>query len=101
MNLLGYTSTSLLREEQALNAKLRDALTKERAKYTALKKQFDILSENFDEQRADYLKCIKEKANLVQQVKKTNERYDAFVTVTGTNFATHFDRVLKKRKVLD
>ena len=36
---------------------------------------------------------------LTEDLQKTNDRYDAFVTVSGTNFATHFDRVLKKRKV--
>jgi chromosome segregation ATPase len=36
---------------------------------------------------------------LTATLKQTNERYDAFVTVSGTNFAHHFERVLKKRKV--
>jgi chromosome segregation ATPase len=36
---------------------------------------------------------------LSATLKQTNERYDAFVTVSGTNFANHFERVLKKRKV--
>ena len=36
---------------------------------------------------------------LEATLKQTNERYDAFVTVSGTNFANHFERVLKKRKV--
>ncbi len=127
MNLLGYTSTSLLREEQALNAKLRDSNEKLhgvnrrlRAEITALKKQLENVSNSFETQRTDYLKCIKEKKlalsekaklikqmdsylksneELVEQLEKTNDRYDAFVTVTGTNFAAHFDRVLKKRKV--
>ena len=36
---------------------------------------------------------------LTENLQKTNDRYDAFVTVSGTNFANHFERVLKKRKV--
>ena len=36
---------------------------------------------------------------LTEELKKVNERYDAFVTVSSTNFASHVDRVLKKRKV--
>lgn len=36
---------------------------------------------------------------LTEDLQKTNDRYDAFVTVSGTNFANHFERVLKKRKV--
>jgi chromosome segregation ATPase len=36
---------------------------------------------------------------LTEELKKVNDRYDAFVTVSGTNFASHVDRVLKKRKV--
>lgn len=43
---------------------------------------------------------LKEKVEeLTDTLQKTNERYDAFVTVSATNFANHFDRVLKKRKV--
>ena len=38
---------------------------------------------------------------LETTLKQTNERYDAFVTVSGTNFAHHFERVLKKRKVAE
>ena len=38
---------------------------------------------------------------LEATLKQTNERYDAFVTVSGTNFANHFERVLKKRKVAE
>jgi predicted nucleic acid-binding Zn-ribbon protein len=38
---------------------------------------------------------------LEATLQKTNERYDAFVTVSGTNFANHFERVLKKRKVAE
>ena len=38
---------------------------------------------------------------LTATLQKTNERYDAFVTVSGTNFANHFERVLKKRKVAE
>ena len=38
---------------------------------------------------------------LEATLKQTNERYDAFVTVSGTNFAHHFERVLKKRKVAE
>jgi len=38
---------------------------------------------------------------LTATLKQTNERYDAFVTVSGTNFAHHFERVLKKRKVAE
>lgn len=36
---------------------------------------------------------------LTEDLQKTNDRYDAFVTVSGTNFANHFERVLKKRKI--
>ena len=36
---------------------------------------------------------------LTEDLQKTNDRYDAFVTVSGTNFANHFERILKKRKV--
>ena len=34
-----------------------------------------------------------------EDLKRVNERYDAFVTVSSTNFASHVDRVLKKRKL--
>lgn len=158
MNLLGYTSTSLLREEQALNAKLRDSNqrlhqincrlkadlarvnsqllqqrehgaklqdvqeTNEqlRAENTALNKKLQKISEKYDTQRGRFLECLKEKKealsrskhfeNMVDklnsdysemelELKQVNDRYDAFVAIASTNFTTHFDRVLKKRKV--
>lgn len=105
MNLLGYTSTSLLCEEQALNAKLRQINcrlkadlarvnsqllqqreqcaklqdveeTKLRAENTALKKKLQKVSEKYETQRGRFLECLEEKKEALAKSKHFEKRLD-------------------------
>ena len=87
--------TKLSNENTRLNeswSKLAKSYDTSRTSQKQLFKQYAEASNNIEELEGEL-----EKAK--EELKKVNDRYDAFVTVSGTNFASHVDRVLKKRKV--
>jgi uncharacterized coiled-coil DUF342 family protein len=92
---------------------LRQECTKLSNENTRLNESWSKLAKSYDTSRTSQKQLLKqyaEASNSIEELegeldkakeelKKVNERYDAFVTVSSTNFASHVDRVLKKRKV--